>query len=261
MSEARPDAGARLIPREQLRHWQRWEASEFVAEATPAPQHIAEANDTPADAAEALARAETERTAALEAELAALREAARAEGRAQGHAEGLAAGLEEGRTAGLRQGRAEGHAAGLAQGRHEVHTQAQALAALLEHCHDSVVQLEEAVPASLVRLALSVARQIIGRELRDRPETITVLVQDLLHQEPVSDGLVKLYLHPDDATLVAAQLGPALADHAWRVVPDDTLERGGCRLLTPLGELDATLQTRWRQACAASGQEPPWTLD
>ncbi|MGE4337555.1 MAG: flagellar assembly protein FliH [Pigmentiphaga sp.] len=260
MSEGRLNATARLVPRDQLRHWRRWQAGEFATEAMPS-QTAAESDRAPADAAEALASVEAERAAAFEAELAALREAARAEGRAQGHAEGLAAGLEEGRATGRRQGLAEGHGAGLAQGQQEAHAQAQALAALLEHCHDTVTQLEKTVPDSLVRLALSVAAQIIGRELRERPEAITALVQDLLHQEPASDGLVKLYLHPDDATLVAAQLGPALADHAWRIVPDDTLERGGCRLITPLGELDATLHTRWQRACAASGQESPWTPD
>ena len=254
-----PPQPVSVLPRERVRQWQRWQAHDLAqgereARSAPAAEPAAE------DPALVAARLEAERAAALEAELQRLREAARRDGLQAGRAEGLKAGHAEGHAKGLEDGLAQGRAQGLAEGQQAALQQAQALAAVLDHCHDAATQLHATVPASLVRLALAVAHQVVGQALHHNPAVITDWVAQLLHHEPVTDGVVKLHLHPDDATLVAAQLGPALADHQWRVVPDDTVSRGGCRLVTPLGELDATLQTRWHRACEATGLEPPWTL-
>ena len=253
-----PPSPVTIVPRERVQHWQRWQAHDLAqgerqARGEPEPAPAAE------DPALVAARAEAERAAAFEAELQRLRDAARREGLQAGRAEGLKTGHAEGHAKGLDEGLAQGRAQGLAEGQQAALQQAQALAALLDLCHDSASQLHATVPATLVRLALAVAHKVVGHELHHNPGIITDWVGRLLHHEPVTDGVVKLHLHPDDATLVAAQLGPALADHQWRLVPDDTVQRGGCRLVTPLGELDATVQTRWQRACEATGLEPPWT--
>lgn len=247
-----------VIPRERLRNWQRWEPAELqplqsagdAAQAEPDEQALAEA----------ARQAEARRAAEQAAELEALRRKAYDEAYAAGLAEGREAGHQEGYAAGKREGTAAGHAQGLAAGQNEIQAQAQALAALLDHCQAALAAIDDTVPDSLVRLALQVAERVVGSELQSRPEAIVSLVQQLLHHEAVGEGAVQLHLHPDDAALVAAQLGPTLSDHQWRLVNDAELQRGGCRLVSPLGELDATLAVRWERACAATGLEPPWQL-
>lgn len=254
-----------VLPREQVRGWRRWRADELLPE-TPAASPVE--SDTPPTETEPEETPE-QREARLAAEEAAARaaelERVRAEARAQAYAEGLEQGHADGYAQGYAKGEAEGHAAGHAQGLAEgaqiAHQQAEALAALLSHCHESAVTLHEHVPATLLRVALSVAQKVVGSELRTKPEHLLPWVEKLLRQDAASEGLVKLHLNPEDVQLVSAQLGPALADQQWRLIPDESVARGGCRLFTPLGELDATLQTRWQNACAASGLEPPWTLD
>jgi flagellar assembly protein FliH len=36
----------------------------------------------------------------------------------------------------------------------------------------------------------------------------------------------------------------------WRAQPDDTVERGGCRITGPEGELNATREARWQALLA-----------
>lgn len=253
-----------VLPREKVRAWRPWRADELVLDTPASPVGSAaapvatEPEETPEQRAE---REAAEQAAAQAAALEQLRE----EVRAQAYAEGLEQGRAEGHAQGFAQGEAEGrsagHAQGLAEGALIAHQQAETLAALLGHCHDAATTLHEQVPATLLRVALSVAQKVIGSELHTRPEHILPWIENFLRQESVPEGVVKVHLHPEDVELVGAQLGPALADQGWRLVPDENIARGGCRLLTPLGELDATLQTRWKSACAASGGEPPWTLD
>ncbi len=257
------DAGARpvrIIPRERLSNWRRWQVGALELEPTVANDVEAEPERSEQELAEDARRAEAEREAAQAAEIEAQRRQAREEGYAAGLAEGRQAGHAEGYAAGEREGLAAGHAKGLADGQRESREQAEALAALLDHCQATLAAIDDTVPDSLVRLALQVAERVVGSELQTRPDAIVVFVQHLLHHEPVGDGAVQLHLHPDDATLVGAQLGPTLVDHHWRLVTDAELARGGCRLVSPLGELDATLATRWERACAATGLEPPWLL-
>jgi flagellar assembly protein FliH len=42
------------------------------------------------------------------------------------------------------------------------------------------------------------------------------------------------------------------------VVGDASLLRGGCRIETFAGEIDATLQTRWQKLSAALAQDHEW---
>jgi len=39
---------------------------------------------------------------------------------------------------------------------------------------------------------------------------------------------------------------------------DATITRGGCRLQTAAGDIDATLETRWHKLCASLAQEQDW---
>jgi len=56
-----------------------------------------------------------------------------------------------------------------------------------------------------------------------------------------------LFVHPDDAVLIRAELSDQLANNNWRLVEDANLTAGGCRVELGASEVDATLETRWRR--------------
>lgn len=220
-------AAAPTVAKPTLSAWQRWEMGTIDAPAAALPSGTKE--PVPRDPA-ALAR---------EAEL----ERERLEARAQGAAEGRREGFE--------QGRAEGHTEGLASGLAAATAHAEQLRALAATLPDALRRAEAELADAILTLAHDVARQVVHRTLRAEPEWVLPLVQDLLHAEPALQGEPRLLLHPDDVALVKASLGNELQIAGWQVRPDDTLARGGCRVQSASGEMDASLETRWKSVTAA----------
>jgi len=187
-------------------------------------------------------------------ELARLRREARAAGVAEGHRDGHAQGLAEGRAQGHAQGLAQGHAEGLAAGLAGAGAHAQRWLDLSAGLPAALRRADAEITDALLALALTIARQVVHRTLEAQPEWMLPLVRELLHAEPALQGDPRLLLHPDDVALVRDGLGAELEACGWRLVADEQIGRGGCRVLTTGGEVDATLETRWQCATEALRQ-------
>ena len=66
---------------------------------------------------------------------------------------------------------------------------------------------------------------------------------------------IVLRVHPDDHAVIAGHSAEAIAARGARVVADPTIARGGCRIESDIGLVDATIDERWRRAVAALGSE------
>ncbi|MDR6599174.1 flagellar assembly protein FliH [Achromobacter deleyi] len=194
--------------------------------------------------------------------MAQLRAQAMAEGReegyAQGHAAGQEAGQQSGHEAGFAAGREAGYAEGLAMAREQGAEEAQRLHALVEACATSLGALEEKMGQSLLTLALDIAQQVVRTTLAEQPDTVVAAVRDVLHINPSAGGQMRLWANPDDIELIRLHLADELKEGHWRVLADESIARGGCRAETPYGDIDATLQTRWRRVAASLGRNVSW---
>ncbi|CAB3859377.1 flagellar assembly protein FliH [Achromobacter piechaudii] len=194
--------------------------------------------------------------------MAQLRAQAMAEGRDEGYAQGHAAGVETGQQAGheagYAAGREAGYAEGLAQAREQGAEEAQRLHALVQACAASVGALEEKMGQSLLTLALDIAQQVVRTTLSEQPETVAAAVRDVLHINPSAGGQMRLWANPEDIELIRLHLADELKEGHWRVLADESIARGGCRAETPFGDIDATLQTRWRRVAASLGRNVSW---
>ncbi|MCD0497690.1 flagellar assembly protein FliH [Achromobacter sp. MY14] len=194
--------------------------------------------------------------------MAQLRAQAMAEGReegyAQGHAAGVEAGQQAGHEAGYAAGREAGYAEGLAQAREQGAEEAQRLHALVQACAASVGALEEKMGQSLLTLALDIAQQVVRTTLSEQPEAVAAAVRDVLHINPSTHGQMRLWANPEDIELIRLHLADELKEGHWRVLADESIARGGCRAETPFGDVDATLQTRWRRVAASLGRNASW---
>ncbi|MCE9682799.1 flagellar assembly protein FliH [Halomonas alkalisoli] len=190
-----------------------------------------------------------------QAELKALREKVMREAR------------EEGFKAGFEQGRTDGHAQGLAEGRHEAeqeleqrtHEMLEPLKPLAKHFAEALTSLDEEVANEIVELALATGHQLAGEALKARPRQVLELVRALLHTDPPLTGQQRLWLHPLDHKLVEQHLGQELGAAGWTLQPDDQLSRGGCRVTSASGELDATWESRWQAVKAQVRRRRPST--
>lgn len=168
---------------------------------------------------------------------AAAREAAQREGHTAGFAEGRAAGYADG----FAQGRADGERAFDERRRQLL----EPLVPLAEGLRAALDQLDAELADALVDVALAAGHKLAGDALDAHPEQVRALIAELLHAEPLFSGEIRLRVHPDDAALIDATLAGQLDAVGWKVKPDAAIERGGCRLTGPEGELNATRETRW----------------
>jgi len=173
-----------------------------------------------------------------------------AEGRTAGYEQGLITGHASGVQTGRAAGHKEGHTAGLAEGRAIASEHAERLAALTAELAQGLRALEENMGQALLTLALTVAQKIVGDTLAQHPEAILDCLREALHLESNAAPL-RLWLHPDDLEIVNAHLPDEWRGRDCRLVGETSIARGGCRVETAFGEIDATLEARWRQAVTA----------
>jgi flagellar assembly protein FliH len=110
----------------------------------------------------------------------------------------------------------------------------------------------------VLELALDVARQVVAGELAARPERILDVVNLALKQMAESTREARLLMNPEDAALVRPRLEQVLDKNRLRIVEDARIVRGGCLIETSQGDLDATLQARWRQVVQVLGSNRNW---
>jgi flagellar assembly protein FliH len=105
-------------------------------------------------------------------------------------------------------------------------------------------QLDQEVEQQLVMLALTVAKQLIRRELRIDPAQVIAVIRESVSQLPAAARNARVHLHPEDAAIVRERLATPAAECAWSIVEDPVMTRGGCRITTDTAQIDARLESR-----------------
>lgn len=144
-----------------------------------------------------------------------------------------------------REAREAGHAAGLAEGRAAARAELDERLARLDNILRAAARpldkLDDAAEQELARLALVIARQVIGHELKTSPALIARTVQQAALALPAATRALRVYLHADDLALLREL--DAVESH-WQLLPDPSLQRGDCRLESESSRLDARVETR-----------------
>lgn len=153
---------------------------------------------------------------------------------------------------------ATGYAAGYEEGLAEARAEAERLAAMVGSLEEQLHSLDQNVAEELLGVAVEIASQVLRQSLSVKPELIIPVVRDAVASMALHHGHPVLYLHPDDAALVRAQIGEHLTHNGWRLIDDNAIERGGCRIESGASEVDATLSTRWRRVLEAIGTHGDW---
>lgn len=206
--------------------------------AAAAPQPFS-MRDIERQAAAILARAQQQASALLEqaqVEAEQLRAAAEAQGRAAGRAEGQKQGVEQGLAAGRQQALAE-HKAQLA-------SLVAALSSAAGQVEKSRQELVQQGTDAVVALAVAVARKAVSRFTSANPPALLDTVSEAL-RFVVGQNDVRIAVNPADKLMLEECLPQIQA--RWpnlqhvRIVADPAVGRGGARLITRHGEVDATL--------------------
>lgn len=228
-------------------HWQRWEMDAFELPPDPsAPEPEPEIN------------MET-----VLAEIADLKELtkkqAQAEGYAAGHeqglAEGRAEGLKTGFEDGLKKGTEQGYTEGYAKGNKTSLSEATRLATVATTTTTALNALHEDLGQAVLALAVDIAQHILQTELQQHPEQLLPVIKNVLKEAEQTEQAVTIVVNPADMALLEQQLADDLEHQPWRLKADDSITAGGAEINTALGQIDATLETRWRRTLSRLGPD------
>ncbi|MFL6676045.1 MAG: flagellar assembly protein FliH [Massilia sp.] len=219
------------IRKELQSAYQRWEMASFDA-----PR--ARASEPAAPAAPPAPLVELPTEAEVAAIRAAAREAGFADGRAAGYADGLAEGV------------AEGQARAAAELAH--------LQSIAGGFGQAVAAADETIAADVLDLALHLARGMLRTALEVRPELVIPVVREAIEYLPVLQQPALLMLNPADVELVKNGIGEELDKGGWRVVPDPSIARGGCKVDTATNQIDAQAGARWQRLAQSLGKHLEW---
>lgn len=217
---------SKIVPKEQLSAYQRWEMEAF----------------------------DEEREASVPLPTAEAIELIQRQAHQEGHSEGYQEGYSEGYREGVRQGMEQGYREGAEQAAQE----AQRLNHLLVDVSHSLDRLDQQMARQVLELTLGIAKQMLRQALQVRSELLLPVVQAAINSLPQANQQAQLILNPQDAALVRSHLETELAQGHWRVVEDGQITPGGFRLETAHSELDATMESRWKQVSESLGQSGDW---
>ena len=168
------------------------------------------------------------------------------EGAERGYQEGLEQGLEAGRREGFEEGCEQGGQRGLEEGRYQgMQTFEQASAPLeqmLSELRDYLEMHDRKTREDLLELVRKVARQVIRCELTINPTQLLALAEEALASMPGDHGAVQIMLSPEEYARIK-DIDAERADN-WRLVPDERLGLGECRVVTEQTEADIGCQQR-----------------
>lgn len=102
--------------------------------------------------------------------------------------------------------------------------------------------LDDLVAKELAQLAMSLAQQIVRRELNLDSEVVTDIVTEALAKLYKLEGEIVIFVNPHDAELVRELAPEILEGKSWKVVEDSSLFPGGCQVKTPTSFVDASVE-------------------
>jgi flagellar assembly protein FliH len=229
------DVPSELIRAKDVRAFDRWALPSFEAE----PGDPAYLPETPPVSEQALVEAAAAQSEEVELEsvkpltldeLEAIRQDAYNEGFAVGEKDGFHAGQ--------------------IKAKHDAEVVLQAkllrLERLMEQLLAPIAEQDQQIEQSLVQLVSHISRQVIRRELRADSSQLTEVLREALKLLPMGAGNVRIHVNSQDFDLVKALR--ERHEESWRILEDEQLQPGGCRIETEHSQIDASVETRLEQA-------------
>jgi flagellar assembly protein FliH len=133
--------------------------------------------------------------------------------------------------------------------------------ALLESFDEQLSALDAEMSRTLAHTAVQLARQVLRTELRQHPEVVAQVATEAVGAVMLSARHISVQVHPLDLPLVAEGAAEALKAREARLSANADIPRGGVRVESDVGAVDARIAVRWAQAAAALGSNLPLDED
>lgn len=216
-----------VLRKDDVSAYQRWEMASF---GETRPHHMPEPKLDPVPARLV--------PTVSEQELEEIREKARQEAYAVGYQEAYERGLREGQEAGQM------------MAAENMQPDIQSMHILLDKLSAELKEIGKTTGKELLDLAISLASAILKTRVELDQNIILPIVEDAIAQLPSAQVNASISLNPADANIVKKNLGDTLIANGWRIVPDQQLSRGDCKIETSQNLIDSSIDTRWERLTA-----------
>ncbi|MBL7002812.1 MAG: hypothetical protein ISR69_02145 [Gammaproteobacteria bacterium] len=146
----------------------------------------------------------------------------------------------------FQQAHSEGHQQGLEQAKQETDLLKQQLNSMMTSLESPLSMMNHEVEQQLELLAVTLAQQLVRRELKSNPGEIVGVIRESIKLLPASSRKIKITINPEDSALVKDAL--SLTEHdedlKWTFIDDPMITRGGCIIKSDKSVINATLENR-----------------
>lgn len=118
----------------------------------------------------------------------------------------------------------------------------QALEKIMQQLFEPIAQQDQALEHCMLELVQLISQQVIQRELQLDSTQIGQVLREALKLLADEDEQVKIYLHPQDFEQIKTMR--ERHEERWRIIEDEELSPGGCRVEAAQTRIDATIETR-----------------
>lgn len=218
------EAPSELIRAKDVAEFDRWAIPSFDPQVEEAPEPEPQPEPEPEPQIEEVA-VEDVKPLTLE-ELEAIRQEA--------YNEGFATGEKDGFHAGQLKAKQEAEVALAAK--------IASLEELMGHLLEPIANQDRELEQGLVNLVSQMTRQVIQRELATDSSQIRHVLREALKLLPMGASNIRIHVHPQDFELVKALR--ERHEESWRILEDESLQPGGCRVESESSRIDASVETR-----------------
>jgi flagellar assembly protein FliH len=150
-------------------------------------------------------------------------------------------------------GRLQGQAEGQLAERRVKADQGAKLARLIDEMRARLAELQDGGAEAMLDLAFTIARQVVRREIAVQRDALLPVAREAVAMIVDQQSHPRVFLNPHDYASLRADFEADGLFKGCRFIADARVARGGCRVETAQGEVDATLATRWERVLAALG--------
>jgi flagellar assembly protein FliH len=153
-------------------------------------------------------------------------------------------------------GREDGYAAGHAAAMQLRTQHAADMSRVLDALRSRFGELETEGAEQVLTLALTIARQVMRREMEVDRASVMPALQEAVHAVIDQQAHPRVHLNPQDLAHLHDSLDADGLLKGCRFIADPAISRGGCRVETGQSDIDATIESRWNRVLAAVGIDP-----
>lgn len=171
--------------------------------------------------------------------------------------------LEEKKRLGYEEGYQLGIEDGTAFAQQQYQEQLQKAVSVLEQAFKEKAAIIQEAEPFVVELTTEIAKKVLQQELKTHPDSLLALIKETL-SSVYETSSISIGVAPEDFTFVQKQREQLMAIDSGhievKVIPDYSIEQGGCIIRTSSGSIDARIDVQLseiKKVLLALGQEDP----